>query len=139
MWFELLSLLELGIIIWLIRLKYRHCYTVTVTQKELHMPVGIVTLGGNAIFKAEMLDNGTPLALSGGAFWTWTTNDTAATLTVSADTNQVVVNLPLSDVSQAIIVTASTISPAGITISGSITVPIGPGVDQFTVVVTQLS
>ena len=98
-----------------------------------------ISQGATGTFAAQLEDNGNPIPLPSGSTFSWSADDTAATLAPSADTLSVVVTVPADDAATSITVTASTTAPDGSTVSGSVTVPIIPGVSHvFTVAVTQV-
>lgn len=105
-----------------------------------------ITVGKSGTFNAQLLDNGQPVSLPLGGSWTWTTSDPEATVAVdpafpdpSNDPTgaSVTVTVPATDTATTITVTASATDPTGATQSGSITVPITPATNIFTVSVTQ--
>jgi hypothetical protein len=111
-------------------------YTVTVTQ-ETTMAIGNITAGTSGTFAAVLNDNGTPIALPSGSTFAWTASDSTVSIVPSSDTTSAVVNIPAGDPGTSVTVTASTVGPDGNTYSGSVTVPLTPVPQQFTVTVTQ--
>ena len=99
-----------------------------------------VPAGGVGTFNAVLQDNGTPVANFAGP-WSFGTNDPSAvvtTVTSDATGATVTVSIPASDQSQSFILTASTQAPDGSgPVTGSLTVQIPAGVNNFTVVITQ--
>lgn len=111
-----------------------HHYAIRVREKR-HMGI---TAGSTGTFTAQLEDNGAPIALPSGSTFLWSSSDPNASLAHSADTLSVVVTVPDTDTLTEITVTASTTDPKGNPVSGSVTVPITPGVVHvFTVVVAQ--
>ena len=99
-----------------------------------------ITLGKSGTFVAALNDNGQPIPLPSGSSWTWSTSDPSATVTPDAsDTTgaTVTVAVPATDTATTITVTASAVDPTGATQSGSLTVPISPAANIFTVTVSQ--
>lgn len=97
-----------------------------------------ISVGTTGTFTAQLEDNGNPIPLPAGSTFAWSADDTNASLAPSADSTSAVVTVPASDTATSITVTASTTAPDGTTVSGSVTVPITPGVAHtFTVLVSQ--
>lgn len=111
-----------------------HHYSIHITGDSM-----AITVGATGTFSAQLEDNGNPISLPAGSTFTWSADDTNASLAPSADSTSVVVSVPATDASTSITVTASTVAPDGSTVQGSVTVPIIPGVAHtFTVSVTQI-
>jgi hypothetical protein len=118
------------------RLPPLHRFSISVTL-ENRMAISVGTSG---TFTATLEDNGVDIALPAGSTFAWTADDTSATITPSADSLSAVIAVPASDTATTITVTASTTAPDGSKVSGSVTVPITPGVAHtFTVNVVQVS
>jgi hypothetical protein len=119
-------------------LKHLHISTFTIkVTLENKMAISVGTTG---TFTAQLEDNGNPISLPSGSTFAWSADDTNAALAPSADSTSVVVTVPATDTATSITVTASTTAPDGSTVSGSVTVPITPGVAHtFTVLVSQVS
>ncbi len=108
-------------------------FTVRITGASM-----AISVGTTGTFTAQLEDNGNPIPLPSGSTFAWTADDTSASLAASADSTSVVVSVPATDTATSITVTASTTAPDGSTVSGSVTVPITPGVAHtFTVLVSQ--
>lgn len=123
---------------WLLHKILKHLnlshFTIRVTLENT-MAISVGTTG---TFTAQLEDNGNPIPLPAGSTFAWSADDTNASLAPSADSTSVVVTVPASDTATSITVTASTTAPDGTTVSGSVTVPITPGVAHtFTVLVSQ--
>lgn len=108
-------------------------YEVVIYQEDL-MANGI-TAGATGTFLAQLLDNGVAVATQPS--FTWSASDPSVTIAPGADTTSAVVTVPAGDTGTSVTITASATDPTGATQSGSITVPILPVPQQFTVVVTQ--
>lgn len=130
-----LIIVELGAVIYLSLPRP----TFTVTLKELSMPIGTVTPGTPATFQATLNQNGTPITLPTGSTWLFRTNDPNATITTNATGDIATITLPTTDTATSITITASTTDSTGATVSGDLTVTVGPGTSTFTVKVVQLS
>jgi hypothetical protein len=101
-----------------------------------------ITTGGQGTFQAQLNNNGVPVSLPGGSSWDWTTDDTLATITIDTSDptgGTVDISIPANDTATQIIVTASTTDPDGNVVTGTLTVPVTPGVSMFTVTVTQIA
>lgn len=110
-----------------------HHYSISVRSSQM-----AITQGATGTFAAQLEDNGNPISLPSGSTFAWTADDPNAVLAPSADSLSVVVSIPATDGATSITVTASTVDPNGQPVSGSVTVPIIPGVQHtFTVAVTQ--
>lgn len=139
--YEMLSILrdirrELHDILHLLK-HHHHRYSIRVTQENSQMAISV---GATGTFAAQLEDNGNPIPLPSGSTFAWSADDTNATLAPNADSTSVVVTIPATDTSTSITVTATTVAPDGNKVSGSLTVPIIPGVSHtFTVSVTQVS
>lgn len=111
-----------------------HHFTIRVTL-ENKMAISVGTTG---TFTAQLEDNGNPIPLPAGSTFAWSADDTNASLAPSADSTSVVVSVPANDTASTITVTAATTDPSGNPASGSVTVPLTPGVAHtFTVLVSQ--
>ena len=116
-------------------LRSLHHYSISVRSSQM-----AISQGATGTFQAQLEDNGNPIPLPSGSTFAWTSDDANAQLAPSADTLSVVVTVPADDAATSITVTASTTAPDGSTVSGSVTVPIIPGVQHvFTVAVQQVS
>lgn len=94
--------------------------------------------GKSGTFLAQLEDNGNPIPLPDGSTFGWQTDLPEATIVPSDDTLTAVITVPDTTTATSITVTASTTAPDGTPASGSVTVPIVPGVPHtFTVSVTQ--
>ena len=99
-----------------------------------------ITVGSSGTFLAQLNNNNVPIALPPGSSWDWSTDDPSAIITLEpSDPTGGTVNIaiPASDTTTSIVVTAATTDPNGTAVTGSLTVPISPGVSLFTVTVTQ--
>jgi hypothetical protein len=101
------------------------------------MAIGTIPAGQTGTFAAQLMDNGSPIALPANSTFAWTASDTTVTFATSADTLSTVVTVPAGDTGTSVTITASTTDPNGNPVSGSITVAITPEPQQFTVTVTQ--
>lgn len=112
-----------------------------VVKQEGYMTTGVI-VGGTGKFLAQLEDNGQPIALPAGSTWVWATNDTGTTVAADpADTTggTVDVTIPAGDTNTTVTITASTTDPTGATQSGSLTFPVLPVPQKFTVTVSQIS
>jgi hypothetical protein len=99
-----------------------------------------ITAGGQGSFTAQLLNNGVPISLPGGSSWSWSDDDPSSTITLDPSDptgGSVIVTVPASDTAAQLTLSASTVDPTGATQTGSLVVPIAPGVSIFTVTVTQ--
>ena len=99
-----------------------------------------ITVGGQGTFVAQLLNNGVPMDLPAGSTWAWSDDDPNSTITLDPSDptgGTVIITVPASDTATQVTVTAATTDPNGAAVSGSLVVPIAPGVSIFTVTVTQ--
>jgi hypothetical protein len=99
-----------------------------------------ITLGGQGTFVAQLNNNSVPISLPSGSSWQWSDDDPNSTITMDpTDTTggTVIITVPSTDTATQLTVTAATIDPNGNAVSGSLLVPLSPGVNIFTVTVTQ--
>lgn len=117
-------------LLWL--LQPHHHYTIRI---EGNMAI---TAGSTGTFAAQLLDNGAPVAGFTPSF-SWTANDTLASLQPSTDTLTCVVTVPATDTTTTINLTAETTAPDGTKASGSIAISVTPSVtpQKYTVSITQ--
>ena len=110
-----------------------HHYSIHIRSNQM-----AISQGATGTFAAQLEDNGNPIDLPSGSTFTWTTDDTNAVITPSADTLSATIAIAADDAATQIVVTATTVDPQGNPVAGSLTVPIIPGVAHtFTVQVTQ--
>ncbi len=109
-------------------------YTIRITLENKEM---ITKAGDSGTFNAVLQDNGVTIPLPSGASFVWTADDKSAVLTPDASTDNCVVTLPASDTAASVTITATTTDPTGKSVSGSITLPLTPEPQQFTVSITQ--
>jgi hypothetical protein len=120
-----------------------HDYSVRVRKRlpdmmgDLLMATGNIPAGSSGTFAAQLLDNGSPIALPSGSTFMWSASDSTVTIAPSADTTSAVVDVPAGDPGTSLTITASTVGPDGNTYSGSLSVALTPTPQQFTVTVTQ--
>lgn len=119
-------------------------YTIRVKQiKEKHMATNI-QVGGSASFEAELLSNGSPIALPAGSKWAWSSPDGLITFDplleadgTTVDPNGITVNVAGSDTQTSAVIVAGTTDPDGKPVSGEVTVPVTPEPQVFTVRITE--
>lgn len=111
-------------------------FTILITQ-ETPMAIGNIGAGTSGTFAAQLEDNGSPIALPVGSTFAWTASDTTVLITPSDDSLSALIDVPSGDTGTSITVTASTVAPDGSTVSGSITVPLTPVPQQYSVTVVQ--
>jgi len=123
-----------------------HTYTIVVrqinmlTRKYKETKDMAIEAGKPRAFGANMQDNGNNIPLPDGSKFTWTTDNTADQISVSADSTTAVITTPAGDSGRtSVTVTAAAVDPDGNMASGSVTVPVIPGVGHtFTVSVAEL-
>jgi hypothetical protein len=101
-----------------------------------------VVAGSSGTFQAKLLDNGQPFTLPEGSSWSWSTSNSNATITPDPSDPTgatVIVAVPASETATQIDVTASTVDPKGETQKFTLTVPIMPPPQIFTVSVDQIA
>lgn len=116
-------------------------FAVQITQEFPAMANGVV-VGATGKFLAQLLDNGSPIALPAGASWSWSADDTTVTITPdTADATGATVDvaIPAGDPATTVTLTASTTDPAGQGVKGELSFPVLPVPQNFTVSISQLS
>jgi hypothetical protein len=99
-----------------------------------------VSPGVAAGFAAMMEDNGNPIPLPEGSSFAWATDDADDVISVSAETTTAVITVPADTPADRteLTVNVSAVDPTGTDITGSVTVPITPGVvHTYTITVAQ--
>ena len=131
-------------------------YTVTVVQigesnmlahktlnRSVPRPGGNgIAIGGQGTIQAQLNNNGVPISLPTGSSWQWSDDDVQSQITLDPTDptgGTIFITVPANDTSTSLTVTASTTDPNGAAVSGSLVVPLTPGVNMFTVVVTQIA
>lgn len=94
--------------------------------------------GRGADFGAQLEDNGNAIALPSGSTFAWSTDDETDQINISDDTLTATIVVAADTTREELTVTATTTDPDGNEVSGSVTVPIVPGVTHtYTVSVFQ--
>lgn len=114
----------------------RFTIRITQTNTQENTMAGIAA-GSTGTFTATLNDNGAPIALPAGSTFGWSADDASVTFVTSPDTTSTVVSVPAGDEGTSVTITASTTAPDSTTVSGSVTVPLTPEPQQFTVTVAQ--
>lgn len=92
---------------------------------------------GTGTFAASLLDNGTPFTGTFTPQYTWTCDDTQATIAPSADTTSAVITVPAGDPATSVNITATTPAPDGTTATGTLNVAVTAVAQKFTVSISQ--
>jgi len=101
-----------------------------------------IAIGGQGTIQAQLNNNGVPISLPSGSSWQWSDDDVQSQITLDPTDptgGTIFITVPANDTSTSLTVTASTTDPNGAAVSGSLVVPLTPGVNMFTVVVTQIA
>ncbi|HEY3620740.1 MAG TPA: hypothetical protein VGK96_28385 [Candidatus Sulfotelmatobacter sp.] len=98
-----------------------------------------IIVGSTGTFSATLQDNGATIALPAGSTYAWTSLDPEVSFDTSADPTgaSVVVTVAAADTSQDVTITATATAPDGNPATGSLTFPVLPVAQKFTILVQQ--
>ena len=85
-----------------------------------------ITAGSTGTFQAQMTDQNSVPVTGFTPSFSWTADDTNATLQPSADTTSCVVTVPATDTTTTLNLTATATAPDGTTVTGSLAVTVTP-------------
>lgn len=116
-------------------------FTIRITQENT-MAIGQLSSPGTAEILLALLDNGSPYVPPAGSSYVFTPTLTASdsSVSIAADPtvpNQFDVTIPAGDTGASVTFNATATAPDGTTATGTLTVPLAPVPQQFTISVTQ--